>query len=110
MHPSGFGEKATAARRVGPNTVASPHPVLFREAQMKIRSVLALAAVLSLAAAAASAGAVRRGAHDVAQVGRAGGHTVMDAGRGVGHVFMAAGRGVGRAVDPDHHRKSRRHR
>jgi hypothetical protein len=77
---------------------------------MKLRPVLAFAALVSVAATAASAGPVRRGAHDVAQVGRATGHTVMDAGRGVGHVFMSAGRGVGRAVDPDHHKGRRRHR
>lgn len=78
---------------------------------MKLRPALALSALLlAVSASAAWAGAIRHGAHDVAQVGRAAGHTVMDAGRGVGHVFMAAGRGVGRAVDPEHPRHGRRHR
>jgi hypothetical protein len=76
---------------------------------MKIRPVLALSALFAVGATAAWAGAIRHGAHDVAQVGRATGHTVMDAGRGVGHVVMSAGRGVGRAVDPKHP-KSRSHR
>jgi hypothetical protein len=77
---------------------------------MKIRPVLALCALLAVGATAASAGPIRHGAHDVAQVGRATGHTVMDAGRGVGHVVMSAGRGVGRAVDPKHPKSRRRHR
>jgi len=81
---------------------------------MKLRPLLALSALLGFSSATAVwAGAIRHGAHDVAQVGRAAGHTVMDAGRGVGHVFMSAGRGVGRAVDPEHpqsrHQGRRRH-
>jgi hypothetical protein len=77
---------------------------------MKLRPVLALSALLAFGATAAQAGAIRHGAHDVAQVGRTSGHAVMDAGRGVGHVFMSVGRGVGRAVDPEHPRSRRHHR
>jgi hypothetical protein len=50
---------------------------------MKNRPVLMAAALLlALTAASAEAGAVRKGAHDVAQVGRTSGHLGMDAGRG----------------------------
>ena len=76
---------------------------------MKLRPALALSALLAVGATAAWSGPIRRGAHDIARVGRAGGHTVMDAGRGVGHVFMSAGRSVGQAVDPKHPRSRRRH-
>jgi hypothetical protein len=78
-----------------------------QEAEMTMRPALALAALLAASATAASADPVRRGTHDVAQVGRTTGHAALDAGRGVGHVLMSAGRGVSHAVN---HKKSRRRR